>query len=223
MAKAKATNSRNWLRKIYWTFAILMTAFILSIGYLWFNRVEILSDYLSRASGMDVTLDDISIGFQNITIENFTLSDESQGLWFAAKKIAVTYRLSDLFQDKVDIQKISITNGQLAYRMNLPDQISLKNLSDLWEKGSRKLTSLTSSSKSPAPQKSTEEQMVIRQLVMTNLKFELEPTGIKKGKTFSTTIPLLELKNISSDASANMRGLFSLVFQLVAQRAQQSA
>lgn len=203
------------VRKIIFSL-ILIFCFVnlVCVGYLWINRVSLASRYLSRNMEANVTFSELSINLDRLAFENIRIHQQKEGILFTAKTLEITFRFSDLLRRETTIEKISIQNGKMRLKIDLPDEKTLfsagKSVQDIFKKA----TGLkVFQSKEPKPSLTNEKKILIRSLVATNFRLELiTPLLLKKELSFPA-VPLIELHNVRNNATSTAQGIAKLVFQ----------
>lgn len=173
---------------------------------IWLARVPIVETVLSKKLKTEVTVQDVSIRWGKVTLENLqikNLSPSKLPLAFETGSLIVQFNPFELFKEQTHIQRIKIQDPHLTIELynttgNENNWISL--LSKLPAPSSTQSTSKTSS----------HHPLIIDRLSLVNVHIDIIRPG---GKVITIpAIPYLEFQGIGEQGSINFSTLFRELF-----------
>lgn len=165
---------------------------------------EYLSGKLSQALKVAVSIKDIHISYNNITLDEVEIENVPKGILskaFSAKKIFSNCPLGNYTKQKIEIDQIGLNDVYLGLEFDSPS-----NTKSNWSKIMKSLSS------SEDKTSSTNKKVVfIKTLTLTNIQVDLvyrnKPDEIKKLRP----IDKIELHNINSEEGIPMNQLMNTV------------
>jgi hypothetical protein len=190
------------MRFLFKLFFLLILLASIGLGYLWLNRVQLATHYLSEIVGADVTLRDISFTPHSITIEDIEIKNPNFGATLTAGNVAVVFQLYGMTTSPVTIEKVYINNARLV--TDLSENTLIKIPKSLFNKAKNLV-----SENPPTEKQITVEQdpkgILIKQLVVTNLNILIKNVW----KDQKVNVKQLVLYNLKSDG----QGLAQVIIQ----------
>jgi hypothetical protein len=170
---------------------LLSLIFILTFGallFLWFNRVPLASDFLSKRLGLDVHLEDVSLGWNTITVKGLALEDPTLQVKFHADKILIEASPSDLMANPAHIRKIKLNTVKL--KSDIGNVKGIAKATKLFEK-------FTKTSEPKRKVKAPGKHIEIDLLLATDVSLSMtNPLGLG---SVNLTVPKVEIKEITTD------------------------
>lgn len=162
-----------------------------------------LSDKLSEALKVAVSIKDIHLSYNNITLDDVVIGNVPKGILpkaFSAKKIFSDCPLTNYIKQKIEIDQIGLNDVYLGLEFDSPSSTKSN-----W---SKIMKSLSSSEDTSSKDKKV---IFIKTLILTNIQVDLvyrnKPGEIKKLRP----IDKIELHNINSEEGIPMNQLMNTV------------
>jgi len=183
------------MKKYGWKALVLLA--LAALVFVWLIRAPILSSYLTKKMGLEVSLRWIGLWPSHTTIHLFKVKNPPgyTGEAFKAAKIVCNYQLGPLFGDPSVIEEIEIHNCVL--RIDFPSSLSASNN---WTAIGEKI------------RKERGGGVIIRKLILTNFDVEIHGSPVFV-KAKQTHFDRLEFDEIDSEEGFPTEKLIQLIFQ----------
>lgn len=189
----------------------------------WSRAPDILANNISKKLGVQVEIEDISVGFSNITIENFEIGNVPNGILpkaFSVETLAVNAPLGRYLNDQIIIDTIQLDNVYLGLEFDSATSTNgnwtrimsnLQNSTKSDENDAPKPRKRKSEQQSPSTAPKTGKSLLIKELVINNISVDLVYV---QGDGRIKKLPMIKqivLRNISSEEGFPMDQLMSSV------------
>jgi hypothetical protein len=183
---------------------VVIVAIVVVVFIVWSRVPDIIANNLSKKLKVSVEIDDISLSFNQIDVENLEVSNVPGGILqkaFSTEQILVKAPLSRYLDNKIEIDEIDLNNVYLGLEFE-----SSKSTKGNWTTIMNNLN--TSESSSPKPKKEEKKgegrSVFIRTLILTNIQVDV--VYVKDGTPVKRLPPIdrIVLKNISSEEGVPM-------------------
>ncbi len=184
-------------RLLRFTIFLLIVIVTVIATYLWIARVPTLERFLTHKLGYKVTLEEVNVGWNQLTIEKLRMENpqgSSKLYAFEAETIFVEYSPLDLWKKTLHLPLVKIERPTLT--------VELYNSSGTENNWSRILNTI--------PTKRN-RHFVIDKLSIIHLRFEVIRAN---GKTLSIPpLPYLEFENLGTNKPLTLGEIGKIVFQ----------
>jgi hypothetical protein len=182
--------------------SLIFCLIILSIVF-WVFKNPIISSYLSKKMGMNVSIRGLSIGSNRISIDGVDIKNPKDGYKqenaLEASMIEVQYKIDNLLSKNSSVDLISIDKFILRIECNGPVCIK-NNWSDLL-------------SRVPEKEEKAGEGVTINKLLIKDLYVTVQGVGLKTMKPQRLHISQVELNNINSKKGFPIQQIMLLIFK----------
>ena len=194
--------------------SFLIVILILSLAFLFFinyKSVDYINSYLSKTLNTQVTIENVSVGFESIEVIGLKISNPKNSSLknaFSADSIEVDFNFSSLFKDTIIIDKITLDNAKIGI-----DFYNATGSDNNWRTILKNLPK-TKPSTNPidADKNKQEKQFIINKLLLLDTQVEAQH---KLFGPYSVLIPLKEeivFNNLTSQKAVDLKEALTLLF-----------
>jgi len=202
---------------------IAVAAVCIATFIAWSRAPDILANNISKKLGVQVEIEDISLGFSNITIENFEIGNVPNGILpkaFSVETLAVNAPLGHYLNDQIVIDTIQLDNVYLGLEFDSATSTNgnwtrimsnLQNSTESDENAPAKTRKRKSEQKQASSTPQTGKSLLIKELVINNISVDLVYV---QGDGRIKKLPMIKqivLRNISSQEGFPMDQLMNSV------------
>lgn len=176
----------------------------------WSRAPDIIGKNLTEKLGVKVDIEDMSLGWSEIDVENFEINNIPKGLLsqaFTAKKITIAAPLSSYTKDKIIIEKVVLDNVYIGLEFDSPTSTKgnwtqiMGNLEK--STGSAQPSKKKSKKKQPPPPTSSDtsvkKTVLIKELIINNISVDLVYIKTNSKVKKLPNIKQIVIKNIDSE------------------------
>lgn len=170
-----------------------------SVIFLWIVKAPVMSSYLTKKMGVDVSMSRISLWPSETKIYKFKVKNPrgfKTKAAFEAKEIILDYEAKKLLKDPAEIEEIAINSAFLSIEFSNP--LGTKNN---WTAIAEKM-----------PKEKGKKEVVIHKLILNDLTVAISGLGLSGGSQ-TKKIPRLEFDEINSKKGFPTELLIKAIFQ----------
>lgn len=223
--KKRAFSMKSFFSGVLGWIVIAIAAVCIAAFIAWSRAPDILANNLSKKLGVPVEIEDISLGFSHITVENFEIGNVPNGILpkaFSVETLAVNAPLGRYLNDQIVIDTIKLDNVYLGLEFDSATSTNgnwtriMSNLQDSTDTDqnvppSERSRKRKSQQQAPANTPKTGKSLLIKELIINNISVDLVYV---KGDGKIKKLPMIKqivLRNISSEEGFPMDQLMNSV------------
>lgn len=195
---------------IFTTFIVIMTILVLLlIGYKLLPKI--LSYSLSKRAKVEVTINNIDLGYDSIEVEGIQVGNPKGSKLPQAlkvKNVSAVAPIKNYFHDEIVIDSITLNDiyfGLEFYKKNSSNGNWTYIINNLTESNKKESAS--------QKKKGKEKQVLIKKLILTNLEIEMYTHGKDSQVKKLNTIKRLEFTNVTSSGGIPTAQIMNVIIQ----------